>query len=60
MRKEEKAQMGQKLRIETGPDKSSHKASGDEDLMGRPMKGGPTDLSHSLSAGSYAKGKGKG
>ena len=59
MRKEEKAHFGQTIRTETGPDRSSHKAEG-EALTGKPMKGGPTDLSHSLTAGSYNDKKGKG
>ena len=60
MRKEEKAHWGQTIRTESGPDKSSHKATGDEAMMGKPLKGGPTDLSHSLTAGSYNDKKGKG
>ena len=53
MKKEEKAHFGQKIRSESGVDHSSHKVNADEALMGKKMKGGPTDLSHSLSAGSY-------
>lgn len=52
MKKEEKAHFGQKIRTETGPDRSSHKLNGDESLMGRKMKGGPTDLSRSMQAGA--------
>lgn len=48
MRKEESAQMGQKIRTETSPDRSSHSLNANESLMGRKMAGGPTDLSHSL------------
>ena len=58
MRKEESAHFGQKIRTEAAPDKSSHKVEGA--VEGRPMKGGPTDLSHSLHAGSYNDVKGKG
>lgn len=53
MRKEEKAHFGQKIRTDSGPDRSSHKVDANEALMGRKMKGGPTDLSRSLTAGSY-------
>ena len=53
MKKEESAHFGQKIRTETSPDRSSHKIKADEALMGRKMGGGPTDLSHSLNAGSY-------
>jgi hypothetical protein len=53
MRKEESAHMGQKIRTETSPDKSSHKVDMNVALEGRKMKGGPTDLSASLKAGSY-------
>lgn len=60
MRKEESAHFGQKIRTETGPDRSSHKVNHDEALTGRGMKGGPTDLSHSLNAGAYNDVKGKG
>ena len=48
MRKEEKAHHGQTICTETGPDRSSYKVKADEALMGRKMKGGPTDVSHSL------------
>ena len=51
--KDEKAHFGQKIRTEYAPDRSSHKVNQDEAIMGRKMKGGPTDLSHSLKAGSY-------
>ncbi len=60
MRKEEKAHFGQKIRTETAPDRSSHKTDMGQALDGRPMKGGPTDLSHSLKAGSYNDVGGKG
>lgn len=60
MRKEESAHMGQKIRTETAPDRSSHKVDMNEALNGREMKGGPTDLSHSLKAGAYNDKKGKG
>lgn len=52
MRKEESAVRGQKIRTETGPDRSSHKTDMNEAIMGRKMGGGPTDLSHSLSGGA--------
>jgi len=52
MRKNEKAHMGQTIRTETSPDRSSHKGKSDEALMGRSMRGGPTDLSHSLKGNS--------
>lgn len=60
MRKEESAHFGQKIRTESNPDRSSHKVNGDEAISGRAMKGGPTDLSRSLTAGSYNDVKGKG
>lgn len=60
MKKEESAHFGQKIRTESSPDKSSHKVNMNEAIDGRSMKGGPTDLSHSLSAGSYNDVKGKG
>lgn len=54
----EKAHFGQTIRTETSPDRSSHKVNAKEALEGRKMGGGPTDLSHSLTAGSYNdKGK---
>lgn len=49
MRKEESAQMGQKIRTETGPDRSTYQVNETESLMGRKMNGGPTDLSRSIS-----------
>ena len=49
MKKEEKAHHGQTIRTESGPDKSSYHVNKNEALMGRSMKGGPTDVSHSLS-----------
>jgi len=48
MRKEEKAHFGQTICSETSPDRSSHKVNKDEAFVGRKMKGGPTDVSHSL------------
>lgn len=51
MRKEEKAHFGQSIRTESGPDRSSHKVDANEALMGRKMKGGPTDLSRSMKVG---------
>jgi hypothetical protein len=59
MRKEESAHKGQKIRTESNPDKSSHKVNMNEALSGREMKGGPTDLSHSLKAGAYGTKKSK-
>ena len=53
MRKEEKAHYGQSIRTETSADRSSHKVSADESLMGRKMKGGPTDLSRSMKPGAF-------
>lgn len=53
MKKEEKAHYGQKIRTESGVDRSSHKVNADEALMGRKMKGGPTDLSRSMKAGAF-------
>lgn len=52
MRKEEKAHFGQSIRSENGPDRSSHKTDANEVLMGRKMKGGPTDLSRSMKVGA--------
>lgn len=49
MRKEESAQMGQKIRTETSPDRSSHSVNDTESMMGRKMAGGATDLSRSIS-----------
>ena len=60
MRKETKAHFGQTIRTDYAPDKSSHKADMEEAASGKSMKGGPTDLSHSLTAGSYNDKKGKG
>ena len=48
MRKKERAHFGQEICTETSPDRSSHKVDANEALMGRKMKGGPTDVSHSL------------
>lgn len=52
MRKEESAHFGQKIRTETGPDRSSFMKNDAEALSGRTFKGGPRDLSHSLSGTS--------
>jgi hypothetical protein len=49
MRKEMKAHFGQTIVTESGPDRSSHQINANEALMGRSMKGSPTDVSHSLS-----------
>lgn len=57
MRKDEKAQLGQTIRTETGPDRSSHKLGGEESLMGRKMGGGIDNLSHSISGGKSTAGK---
>jgi hypothetical protein len=58
---EEKVARGGKIRTETGVDHSSHQLNHKESMLGRTMKGGPTDLSHSLNAGSYnSKGGGGG
>ena len=51
MRKEEKAQNGQTIRTESGPDRSSHKINNDEALSGRKMRGGVDNLDHSISGG---------
>lgn len=56
MRKEESAHMGQKLRSETSPDRSSHSVNMDEAFNGRKMKGGPTDVSHSIKSGMTVPG----
>lgn len=53
MKKEESAHFGQKIRTETSPDRSSAKTNANEALMGRSMKGGPTDTSRSTKAGGY-------
>lgn len=50
MRKNESARSGQTVRTESGPDKSSHKL-GDG---WKKMKGGPADVSHSLSGAGKA------
>ncbi len=52
MRDSETAQRGQKIMSETGPDRSTDKAD-KEALHGRPMKGGPRDLSHTLNPFMY-------
>lgn len=56
MRKDESAANGQRLRTETAPDRSSHKFGGDESCCGRKMKGGPTDVSHSIKSGMAVPG----
>lgn len=48
MRKNESARDGQKVRTESGPDKSSYDVKGG---LGGKFGGGPTDLSHSLADG---------
>ena len=48
-RYDEMAHMGQKIRTESSPDKSSHQLAGHESLMGRKSGGGVDDVSHSLS-----------
>jgi hypothetical protein len=48
----ESAHFGQTIITETGPDRSSHKLDHNQALAGKPMKGGPTDVSHSISGGS--------
>lgn len=54
MRKDESAARGQKIRTESGPDRSSERRGVDESVMGRKMGGGPTDLSATLGgAGAY-------
>jgi hypothetical protein len=49
MRKDEKAQMGQTIRTESGPDRSTYKMPGDESVMGRKMRGGVDNLDHSIT-----------
>lgn len=46
MRKNESARAGQKLRTESGPDRSSYSVP--NAVEGSAMKGGPTNLDHSL------------
>lgn len=58
MRKEESAHWGQKIRTDSGPDKSSHDVNNDQALLGRTMKGGPTDLSRTMKVGAYNDEKG--
>lgn len=53
MKKEESAHFGQKIRTEGPPDRSSAKVNMDEALMGKSMKGGPTDTTHSTTPGYY-------
>ena len=52
-KKTEKAHFGQTICTETAPDRSSHKVNESEALMGRKMKGGPTDLSRTMKPGMY-------
>lgn len=52
MKKDESARDGQKVRTEGAPDRSSHNLKGG--IMGKPMKGGPADVSHSLSGAGKA------
>ncbi len=54
MRKEEKAKNGQTIRTESGPDRSSFMQGDAEALSGRAFKGGPKDVSHSLSGAGGA------
>lgn len=56
MRKEESAHMGQKIRSETSPDRSSGKVNEQEAFCGRKMKGGPMDISHSIKSGMTVPG----
>lgn len=49
MRKEESAHFGQKLRTESGVDRSSHMKNDAEAVSGRSFGGGPRNTSHSLS-----------
>lgn len=49
MRKEESAHFGQKLRTESGPDRSSYMKNDESAVLGPSFKGGPRDLSHSIS-----------
>jgi hypothetical protein len=61
-RKTEKAHFGQTIRSDSAPDnRSSHKVNSEEAMAGRKMKGGPTDISHSLgSAGEVQTYNNKG
>jgi hypothetical protein len=45
---------GQTIRTETGPVRHFVPGEQDESVLGRPMKGGPTDLSHSIVGGKVA------
>lgn len=49
MRKEESAHFGQKIRTESGVDRSSHMKNDAESVSGRSFGGGPRDVSHSLT-----------
>ncbi len=53
-RDSESAARGQKIMIETGPDRGTDKAD-KEALHGRAFKGGPEDLSHSMKPNMYGK-----
>ena len=52
MKKEEKAHMGQKIRTESSPDRSSHAVDMHQAVCGREMSGSGTDTSKSLKAGA--------
>lgn len=53
MKKDESARDGQKVRTEGAPDRSSHNLKGG--IMGtKAFKGGPSDVSHSLSGAGKA------
>lgn len=52
MKKDESARDGQKVRTESGPDKSSHNVK--NAVTGGKFGGGPTDVSHSLSGAGKA------
>lgn len=56
MRDSESASRGQKIMTETGPDRSSKGEKADrEALHGRSFKGGPEDLSSSMTPNKYGK-----
>ena len=56
MRDSESAARGQKIMNETGPDRSSKgEKGGKEALVGGSFKGGPEDLSHSMSPNKFGK-----
>lgn len=54
MRDHESATRGQKIMIETGPDRSTDKAD-KEALHGRSFAGGPKDLSATTSPNKYGE-----